>query len=165
MLIFYFLSEVCILPGSYWPLKSWPASRVMVIINPHPFTNIFMHNQGHLDQTTSLPKFQWSQLFDNSDIENIHHLFTKIVTFSWNISQHHKKSKMPTICVLPQPVRSLVQAGFTHLCPAIGNVDVTVTDELMKSSRTYILRSARLSNTPFMKGLVFAIWFLKRKTS
>ena len=90
-----------------------------------------MHNQGHLNQTTSLPKFQWSQLFDNSDIENIHNLFTKIVTFSWNISQHHKKSKMPTT----QPVRPLVQAGLAHLCPAVGNVegaDPPLTDEVQQ---------------------------------
>ena len=107
----------------------------MVIISPHPITNIFTHNQGHLDQTTSLPKFQWSQLFDNSEIENIHHLFTKIVTFSRNISQHHKKAKMPTIYVLPLPVRPLIQAGLAHLSPTVGNVvraDPPLTDEVQQ---------------------------------
>ena len=35
---------------------------------------------------------------------------------------------MPTICVLPQPVRPLEQAGFAHLCPTVGNVELEGTD-------------------------------------
>ena len=59
------------------------------------------------------------------------------ITYSQKLSHlvGTKQTKMPTISVLPQPVRPLIQAGLAHISPTVGNVvgaDPPLIDEVQQ---------------------------------